>query len=151
MTRQKTPPPDRRHEATIRLERVPSEVRAHRHGVREWCRPVPRLEVGRRIRARGLADVAPLRVDDHEEPGSRRVLAHLLERPHAIGPEHLEACGLRLDRHDVRADGVDQAAAEARERIGCLGAAQDGLTGELERQELEPRVEAHDELAALAP
>ena len=78
--------------------------------------PSARLEIGGGVRARRRADVAALDVADHEQPGRPRVLADVLERPHAVGAERLEERALRLDGDGVRADRVDQAAAEARVR-----------------------------------
>ena len=144
-TRQKTPPgaPARGDE---RLERIPSEIRVHRQGIRERCRPVPRLEVGGRVRARRVTDVAALRVDDDEQPGRRGVLAHLLERPHAVGAEHLEhaACGFTATTY-----GQTASIRPRQKRENAFAAsARPSTASELERQELEPRIEAHDELAA---
>ena len=149
LTRQKSPPPARRQAARNGLERVAAEVRVHGQRVGDRRPAVTRLEVGGGVGARGRADVAALAVRDHEQAGRARVGADLLERAHPVGAERLEERELRLDRDDVRRDGVDDPAAEARGRLGGRGPPDVGVAAQLDRQQVEPRVEADDELAAL--
>ena len=133
-----------------RLDRVEAEVRARGRRVGERRAVVARLEQRLGVGARGRADVAALGVDEHEETRSARVVAHLLERPVAVGAERLEERGLRLHRHDVRADGVHDSLAEARDGRRRRGAAEHGLAAQLHRQEVEARIQPDDELAVLA-
>ena len=56
-----------------------------------------------------------------------------------VGAERLEERELRLDRDGVRRDRVDDPAAEARD-----------VAAQLDRQQVGPRIEPDDELAALA-
>src|SRR5512146_3599761 len=115
-----------------RLDRLTAEVRID--GERVRARLIA-LEVRVGVCACGRADVAALSVGDHEQAGTPSVRAHLVEGSHAGGTERLEERELRLDRHGVRRDRVDETAAEARD-----------VTAELDRQQVEPRVEADDEL-----
>src|SRR6266536_2887501 len=133
--------------AEERLQRVAAEVWVDGHGVRHGCLA---LEVRSRVGAGGRADIAALAVRDHEQAGRARVLAGLLEGAHAVGTERLEERELRLDRDRVRRNRVDDPAAEARNGVGCCTAGDVGITAELDRQEVEPRIEADDELRALA-
>ena len=82
------------------------------------------------------------------EPGRARVVADVLEGTHAVGAERLEERALRLDGDHVRAGGVDQAAAEARVRGRGGLAPRVRVAAELDRQQVELRVEPEDELAA---
>ena len=148
-TRQKSPPPNRRHEAANGSSESRPRYVYTVMGVGERADAVPRLEIRRGVRARRVADIAPLLSRITSETGGLRVVADLLERAHAVRAERLEARGLRLDRDDIRADGVDQAAAEAGERIGGRRPVHVGSPRELERQQLEAWVEADDELAPL--
>src|SRR6185437_674524 len=70
-----------------------------------------------------------------------------LERRDAVGPEDLEERQLRLHGDAVRRDRVDDPAAEAGGRLGRGRAADVRVPAELEREQVEPRVEADDELA----
>ena len=111
---------------------------------------VARLEISGGVGAGRRADVAALAVGDHEQPGRARVAADALERGDPVGAERLEERHLRLDRDDVGADGVDDPAAEAGNGVRGLAAAEHRLAAQLDRQQVEPRIEADDELAALA-
>ncbi len=122
-----------------RLDGVGAEVRVHRERVGR-----PGLEVGGRVRARGRADVPALAVGDHEQAGPPRVPADVLERAHALGAVRLEERELRLHGDDVRRDRVDEPAAEARDRAGGVGVAP-----QLDREQLDPRVEPDDDLRPL--
>ena len=68
-----------------------------------------------------------------------RVAADLVEGPHPGRPERFEERELRLDGDDVRADGVDDPAAEARD-----------VAAQLDRQQVGARIEPDDELRPLA-
>ena len=70
--------------------------------------------------------------------------SRLLERPHPVGAERLEERELGLDRDDVRRDGVDDAAAEPADRC------RRGLAAQLDGKQVQPRVEADDQLRAFA-
>ena len=109
-----------------------------------------RLDERGRVRARGRADVAALRVGDDEQPGGPRVLAHLLERAEAVAAERLEERRLRLHRDGVGRDRVDDAAAEAGARGGRVLAAEHRLAAELHRELVGDGIETDDELAVLA-
>ena len=113
-----------------RLHGIAAEIRVDRDGVGERDERL-------RIRARGRADVAALRIGDDEQAGGARVLADLRERAHAVGAVRLEERRLRLHRDRVRRDRVDDAGAEREEIAVHLG-----------RQLLDDRVEPDDELAA---
>jgi hypothetical protein len=106
------------------------------------------LEVGGCVSAGRRADVAALEIADHEQPGRPRVLAHVLERAHAVGAELLEEGALRLDGDCVGAGRVDQAAAEARVRRRGRLASGVGVAAELDGEQVEARIEPDDELAA---
>src|SRR5829696_8114235 len=127
-----------------RLQRVTAEVRVDGERVRESAHAGSWLQIGRDVGARGRADVAALAVGNHEQARGACVGADLLERPHAVRPERLEERELRLDRDRVRRDGVHDPAAEAADRGGRRVAA------ELDRKQVEARVEPDDELAPLA-
>ncbi len=149
LTRQKMPPPAAPAGGDEGLERVAAEVGVDGERVGERLPALARLEVGVGVGAGGRADVAALAVDDHEQAGVARVGDDALEGGEPVAAEHLEEGELRLDRDDVRSDRVDDAAAEAR---GCLGRrrpADVGVAAQLQREQVEPRVEADDELAAL--
>ena len=126
------PTPPRRTAPEERLDRVAAEPRVDRQRV--GARRVA-LEVRLRVGARGRADVAALAVGDHEQPGAPGVGADLVERRHPGGAERLEERELRLDSDRVRGDGVDDPAAETRD-----------VAAQLDRQEIEVRVEPDDEL-----
>ena len=98
--------------------------------------------------ARGRADVTALAVRDHEQAGGARVPADALEGRDPVAAERLEERELRLDRDDVGRDRVDDPAAEARGVRG-LCAAEHRLAAELDGQQVEARIDADDELAAL--
>ena len=115
-----------------RLDRLAAELRVDRQRV--GARRVA-LEVRVGVGARGRADVAALAVGDHEQPGAPRVDADLVERRDPGGAERLEERELRLDGDGVRRDGVDDAAAEARD-----------VAAKLDGQQVEARVEPDDEL-----
>ena len=133
-----------------RLERVAAEVRVHGQRVGDRLAALARLEVRVGVRARGRADVAALAVDDHEQPGRARVADDPLEGGDSVGAEHLEERELRLDGDAVRRDRVDDPAAEARGRLGGGRPADVRVAAELEREQVEPRVEPDDQLAAAA-
>ena len=108
-----------------------------------------RLEERGRVGAGGRADVAALRVRDHEQPDLGRVARDRLEREPAVAAERLEEGDLRLHRDDVRGNGVDDALAEPLDRRGRRRPAEHRLAAQLDGQEVDPRVEPDDELAAL--
>ena len=150
LTRQKIPPPPRRQAAT----NGSSESRP-RYGLTvsasaSRLTPLARLEIGVGVRARGRADVAALAVDDHEQPGRAGVADDALEGGDAVGAEHLEERELRLDGDCVRRDRVDDPAAEPRSRLGRGRPADVRVAAQLEREQVEPRVEPDDQLAVLA-
>ena len=132
--------------AEERLERVAAEVRVDRHRVGERRSLAARLEVGGRVRARGRADVAALRVGEHDQPGRARVGADVLERAQAVRAERLEERQLRLHPDDVRRDGVHDPAAEAAARVGRGLGREVRVAGQLDRQQVGPRVEADEKL-----
>src|SRR5262249_17971512 len=84
------------------LDRLAPEVRIDGDRVGHGRPGVARLDVRRRIRARRRADVAALRVRDHEQTGVASVGARVLEGAQAGRSERLEECELRLHRHAVR-------------------------------------------------
>ena len=133
-----------------RLERVAAEIRAHGDSVGERGIVAARFDVRGRVRPRGGADVAALDVGDDEQLGRVRVGADLLEGPHPVRAERLEERRLRLHRHGVRRDGVDDPPAEPRTRGGGVLAAEDGLAAQLDRKLVRHRVEPDDDLAPLA-
>ena len=120
----------------VGVDRLAPEVRVDRERVRE--RDVA-LEVRLGVRARGGADVAALAVGDHEQAGAARVVAHLVERGDPRGAQRLEERELRLHGDGMRRHGVDDAAAEAGD-----------VAAELDRQQVDARVEPDHELRALA-
>src|SRR4051794_13195962 len=124
------------HGAEKRLDGVPAEPGVD--GERVRTRRIA-LDVRLYVRPRGRADVAPFAVCDHKEAGASRVDADLLEGGDPGGAERLEEGELRLHGDRVRRDGVDDSAAEARH-----------VAAELDRQQIDPRIEADDELRALA-
>ena len=136
LTTQKMPAPSRRAAA-----RYGSTDSRPSHGLTVSASATRRvaLEVGRRVGARGRADVAALAVGDHEQPGAARVGADLVEGGHPVGAERLEERELRLDGDRVRRDRVDDPAAEARD-----------VAAQLDRHQVGLRIEPDDELAALA-
>ena len=119
----------------VGLDRFPAEpgVDGERVGER-----LVTFEVGGGVGACGRADIAALAVGDDEQAGATRVGADLAERLPAVRAERLEEGELRLDGDGVRGDGVDDAAAEARDIAAHLNGKQVG-----------DRVEPDDELAAL--
>ena len=108
-----------------------------------------RLDVRSRVRAGCRADVAALRVGDHEQAGGARVLARLLECPQPVGAERLEERELRLHGHGIRSNRVDDPTAETRDRVGGGSAGDVSVSAELDRQQIKTRVEPDDELRAL--
>ena len=130
-----------------RLERVAAEIRVDGERVGEPVTPLARLEIGVGVRARGGADVAALAVDDHEQPGRAGVADDALEGGEAVGAEHLEERELRLDGDCVRRDRVDDPAAEARGRLGRGRPAHVRVAAQLEREQVEARIEPDDQLA----
>src|SRR5262249_12143885 len=124
------------HGAEEGLDRVAAEPRVD--GERVGPRWIA-LEVRLRVRPRGRADIAPLPVGDHEQPGALRVPADLLEGGDPGGAERLEEGELRLHRDGVWSTRVDDPAAEAR-----------AVAAELHGREIGPRIEPDDELRALA-
>ena len=124
------------HRAEERLDRVAAEPRVDRQrvGARRLA-----LEVGVGIRARRRADVAALAVGDDQQPGAPGVGADLVEGRHPGRPERLEEGELRLHGDGVRRDRVDQAAAEAGD-----------VAAQLDRHQVDVRVEPDDELRMLA-
>ena len=104
--------------AEERLERVAAEVRVDRHRVGKRRALAARLEIGGRVGARGRADVAALRVREHEQAGRARVGADVLEGAQAVRAERLEERELRLHADDVRRDRVHDPAAEAAAGVG---------------------------------
>jgi len=80
--------------------------------VRASASAVERLEERGGVRARGRADVAALRVRDHEQARLARVRGDPLERAPPVAAERLEERDLRLDRHHVRGNRVDDARTE---------------------------------------
>src|SRR5439155_1358054 len=140
-------PPAGGHE---RLAAVVPEERVGRDGVGERRQSVPRLEKRLGIGPSRRADVSPFRVDDHEESGRARVVAHLLERPHAVGAEYLEERGLRLHADDVGPDRVHDPFAEPGDRGRRGGPPENGFSAKLHGKQIEDGVETHDELGVLA-
>ena len=118
LTRQKIPAPVAAAGGEERLDRVATEIRVDGERVGERRLVSRGLEERGGVRARGRADVAALRVGDHEQPGRPCIGAHLLEGAGPVRPERLEERGLRLHRDGVRRDRVDDPAAEARARGG---------------------------------
>jgi len=96
--------------------------------------------------ARGRADVAALRVGQHEQSGRTRVGADVLEGAHAVRAERLEERQLRLHPDDVRGDRVHDPAAEAAARISRGLGREVRVAGQLDRQQVGPRVEADEKL-----
>ena len=135
LTITKTPAPFRRSRSEVGLDRFASEPRVDRERV-GTRRAAFEVRIG--VRTRGRADVAALAVCDHEQPGTPRVAADLLERCHPRGSQRLEEGELRLDRDGVRRDRVDDPAAEAR-----------NVAAQLDRHQVGMRVEPDDELRAL--
>ena len=131
------------------LDGVAAEIGVDGERVGERRLVVARLEIGGGVGARRRADVAALAVGDHEQPRRARVAADPLERADPVGAERLEERHLRLDRDDVRADRVDDPAAEAGDRVRRLAAAEHRLAAQLDGQQVEPRIEPDHELAAL--
>jgi hypothetical protein len=135
--------------AEKRLERVSPQVGVDRHRVGERRRSSTRLQVGGGVRARGRADVPALRVGDDDQPRRPRVGADVLERPHAVRAESLEERQLRLHADHVRRHRVHDPAAEAAARLRRGLAREVGVAGELDRQQVGPRIEADQQLRAL--
>ena len=133
-----------------RLDRLAPEVRVDGDRVGERRSTVARLDVRRRVRARGRADVAALRVRDHEQSRLARVGARVLERAQAVRAERLEERELRLDRDAHRRRRVDQPAAETRDRVAARRRAGGRLALQLDGQEVEHGIEPEHELAAPA-
>ena len=133
-----------------RLERVATEVRVHgqRVGERRTC--AAGLEVGARVGPRRSADIAALGVRQHEQTGFTRVIADLLQRAQPGRAVELEEGELRLDANGVGSDCVDDPTAEAREGVGRTFGTVLSFTAQLQRQQIEPRIEPHYELASLA-
>ena len=103
-----------------RVDRVAAEVRAHGQRIRERRRPPPRGSRNAAAYARAVEPMSPpLAVGDHEQARLARVRAHRLEGPPPVAAERLEERGLRLDRDDVRRDGVDDPFAEALDRVAA--------------------------------
>ena len=100
-----------------------------------------RAEVGRGVGLGGRADVAALAVGDHEQSALARQLGDALGGGEAVLAHRLEERELRLDRHRVLGDGLDDAGAEALERTRESGRAVAHAAEDLARQELGPRVE----------
>ena len=132
-----------------RVERVAPEIGVHGHGVGERLTAVGPLEIRGRVRPRGRADVTALRVGDHLEARRARIRAHVLEPTDAVGAEGLEKRDLGLDRHDVRRDRVDDAAAEAGARVGGVRPSEVRISAQLHREQVRAGIEPDDELRAL--
>ena len=120
----------------VRLDRLAPEPRVDGERVRTRRTA---LEVRIGVRTRGRPDVATLAVRDHQQAGASGVRAHLFERRHPGGALRLEEGELRLHRDGVRRDGIDDRAAEPRH-----------VASQLDRHQIGDRVEADDELRALA-
>src|SRR5207302_6652125 len=78
------------------------------------------------------------------------VAADILQRAQAVRTKRLEECDLWLHPDDVRCNRVDESSAEASAGVGRLGAAEMRLPLQLDGKEIGPRIEADDELGALA-
>ena len=150
-TRQKSPPPERRHDVTNGSSesrpRYVDTVRASASGGEPLRGSRYAAAYARAVWP--MSPRLPSKID--EQAGRGRVLADLLQRTHAVRAERLEARSLRLHGDDVRADGIDEAATEARERLSGRSSIHLGFSRELEWEQLEARIEADDELATALP
>ncbi len=149
LTRQKIPPPPRRQAATNGSSESWPRYVFHGQGVRHRRTVRRGLEVRVRVGARGRADVPAFAVDNHEQAGLARVGCDPLERGDAVAAEDLEERELGLDADAVGRDRVDDPAAEPLGRVGGGGPSDLGVAAELEREQIEPRVEPDDQLAPL--
>jgi hypothetical protein len=132
-----------------RLDGVVAEIRARGHRVRERRHPVTRLEVRGCVGTRRRADVPAFRVEDDEEPDRARVVAHCLERPHSVRPSASKNadCGFTATTYGATASAIP---VQKRDR-GCGSCSPEhGLAPQLHRHDVEARIEADDELRALA-
>jgi len=109
--------------------------------VGERRRSPPGQEVRRRVGLGGRADIAALAVGDHEQPALAREPGHALGRRQAVMPGLLEERQLRLDRHRVLRDGLDDARAEALERASEAGGTVAHAAKDLRREKLGSWVE----------
>ena len=126
------------------VDRVPPEVRAHRERVCERRLAATRLEERSRVCTGRRADVAALPVRDHEQPRLARVRRDRLERAPAVAAECLEERCLRLHRHDVRRNRVDDPLAEALHGARGGGTTTLRLAPKLDGEQVDDRVERGD-------
>ena len=63
-----------------RLQRIAAEIRVHRQGVGMQGTLGRRIEIGAGVSLRGAADVAALRVEDHEQTFAHRMRDHISQR-----------------------------------------------------------------------
>ena len=133
-----------------RLDRFAAEIRVDGDRVGERRPTVARLHVRGRVRTRRRADVAALRIGDHEQTRLARVQARVLERAQSVRTERLEERELRLDGDAHRRRRVDQPPAETGNRIAARGWPFAGLSLQLDRHEVEHGIEPEHELTAPA-
>jgi len=143
--------PEATRDVDHRLQRLGAEVRADGHRVRvvDWQLEAvadPHLpERRRRVGGHRVADVAALRVLDHEQACGSRVRLHTLERRDAGGAQRLEEGRLRLDGWHEVGDAIDHGVRERLDGSRRAGKVSRAVE-QLRRQLTQVRVESDDEV-----
>ena len=124
-----------------RLDRLTPEICVDRDRIGDRRPTVARLDIRGGVRTGGRADVAALRVGDHEQARLARVRARVLERANSVRTECLEEGELRLDGNACRRRCIDQPAAKACDRVGARRWPRAGLALQLNRKLVEHGIE----------